>query len=162
MYIHISRFSVKERYSTVWYQRLIDILNWKSSTLTQWLLVNAATWPSFQLLIAVQPKILIDPLSKIRNEKQNVTLACHYEGKPVADAVWFRNDTRLDVSSDSRMQIARSANASLTESFLTIANLNRQDEGRYKCQVNNSVGGPATSQEAQLTVNCEYFNRLLP
>ncbi|XP_031560223.1 peroxidasin homolog, partial [Actinia tenebrosa] len=34
-----------------------------------------------------------------------------------------------------------------------MANLNRRDQGRYRCQVNNVAGGPAASQEAQLTVN---------
>jgi len=105
------------------------------------------------------PKILVNPSPDTKMEKENVTLSCEYEGKPKPTVEWFVNDITKLNPSDPRIQITNTGNVKGVHSVLTIYNLNRTDEGRYKCVVNNSIKANVASNEAQLTVNCKlHFN----
>ncbi|KAK3749889.1 hypothetical protein QZH41_008268, partial [Actinostola sp. cb2023] len=99
------------------------------------------------------PKILVNASSDTKIEKENVTLSCEYEGKPKPTVEWFVNDTTKLNPSDPRIQITNTGDVKKGVSSLTIYNLNRTDEGRYKCVLNNSIKANVSSTEAQLTVN---------
>ena len=68
---------------------------------------------------------------------------------------WFLNETKLDIDANPRLTASQSGNVASATSSLTIASLNRTDEGNYKCVASNSAGTSVSSTEAQLTVNCK-------
>jgi len=104
-------------------------------------------------------KILVNPSPDTKIEKEDVTLSCEYEGKPKPTVEWFVNDTTKLNPSDPRIQITNTGDVKGVNSSLTIYNLNRTDEGCYKCVVSNSIKANVSSTEAQLTVNCKlHFN----
>ena len=84
-----------------------------------------------------------------------MTLNCRYEGKPMSSAEWYFAGNKLDVASKSRLTVSRTGDETNATSSLTINNLNRRDEGLYKCVVSNSIQANVSSAEAQLTVQCK-------
>ena len=68
---------------------------------------------------------------------------------------WFFSGNKLDVASNSRLSVSEKGDETNAISSLTITNLDRTDDGLYKCIVNNSIQANVSSAEAQLTVNCK-------
>ena len=106
-------------------------------------------------------KILGSPSPETKTETENVTLSCQYEGKPKSSVQWFKSDgTPLDPASSSRITITDTGSETSATSSLTITNLNRTDQAKYKCVVSNSIQANVSSAEAQLTVNCKLVSVL--
>ena len=82
-------------------------------------------------------------------------MSCQYEGKPTASIEWLFNGSKLDVASNSRLSVSHTGDVTNATSYLTISNVNRTDDGRYKCVASNSIEANVSSAEAQLTVNCK-------
>ena len=72
----------------------------------------------------------------------------------MSNVEWFKDGTKLHTQSNSRFNVEETGNANSAISSLTITNLNRTDEGKYKCLVGNDYEN-VSSAEAQLTVNCK-------
>ena len=68
---------------------------------------------------------------------------------------WFFAGNRLDVASNSRLSVSKTGDETSATSSLTITNLNRRDEGLYKCVVSNSIQANVSSAGAELIVNCK-------
>ena len=105
-------------------------------------------------------KILRSPSAVTKNEGENALLTCQYEGKPISRVEWFFHGKKLDVASNSRLSVSETGDETNATSSLTISNLNRTDEGPYKCVVSNSIQANVSSSEAQLTVNCKLVSVL--
>ena len=90
-------------------------------------------------LFAVAPEISITTLPSSYKEGSAVSINCTASGIPEPVVKWFRND---------RVIIERKKTA-----LLTFNNVNRTDDGRYKCQANNSVGD--TENHVVLVVHCK-------
>ena len=103
------------------------------------------------------PRILSHPSPDTKLETETVTLTCQYEGKPKSTVTWFKDGTELVTKNSSRLTVMETGDVTSTTSSLTITNLNRTDEGKYKCQVSNSIQTNVPSTEAQLTVNCKLL-----
>ena len=90
-------------------------------------------------LFAVSPEISITTLPSSYNEGSAVSINCTASGIPEPDVKWFRNE---------RVIIERKKTA-----LLTFNNVSRTDDGRYKCQANNSVAD--TENYVALVVHCK-------
>ena len=69
-----------------------------------------------------------------------VRITCTASGIPAPDVKWFRNEKM-------ESQGTRTA-------LLMFNNVSRTDDGRYKCQANNSAGDSENYME--LVVHCKY------
>ena len=72
-----------------------------------------------------------------------VSITCTASGIPEPDVKWFRNE--IMKSKGTRTAL------------LTFTNVSRTDDGRYKCQANNSAGD--SENYVTLVVHCKYQNR---
>ena len=93
-----------------------------------------------------QPKITAQPQNKTPTEGENVTLSCNATGNPTPSISWTKdgsalNSPRISLSSDSKE--------------LTITNVNRSDNGQYRCVANNSIAASVTSDAATLCAQCK-------
>ena len=112
-------------------------------------------------LVSDPAKILSSPSAVTKIEGENGTLTCQYEGKPPLSSVeWFFAGNKLNVASNSRLSISETGDETNGTSSLTITNLNRTDDGLYKCVVSNSIRANVSSLEAVLTVNCKSVSVL--
>ena len=68
-----------------------------------------------------------------------VSITCAASGTPDPDVKWFRNGK---IKSKGKKTV-----------LLTFNNVNRTDDGRYKCQANNSAGD--TENYIELVVHCK-------
>ena len=101
-------------------------------------------------VIIDQPEFTAHPQNVTKLEGYNVTLSCNATGNPKPAITWTRSGTPINTdSNDSRI------NFSEYKKQLTIINLNRTDNGEYRCVANNSVGID-TSNAATLNVQCKY------
>ena len=87
----------------------------------------------------------------IEEQNRNLTLNCTVNGIPTPDVKWTKDG--IDISEKQRISVS---NFSGDTSSLTIINIERGDEGQYRCVANNSVN-ITTSSPGKLTVNCEYY-----
>ena len=90
-------------------------------------------------MFAVAPQISITTLPSKYIEGSAVSITCTASGIPDPDVKWFRNKT---------MKSEGTKTASLTFNDVT-----RTDDGRYKCQANNSAG--ETENCVELVVHCK-------
>lgn len=74
---------------------------------------------------------------------------------------WFFGGSKLDIDSNSRLRVSKTGDETNATSSLTISNLNRTDEGLYKCVVSNKIQANVSSAQAGLTVNCKLVSVLL-
>ena len=91
------------------------------------------------MLLADPPKIITAPLSQSLEEGSEAILFCNASGNPQPNITW----TKLGSNS-----------AFPTSGSLTLTNLKKEDDGVYKCLVQNDLG-PAEAT-ATVTVLCEY------
>ena len=91
-------------------------------------------------IFAVAPQISITTLPSKYIEGSAVSITCTASGIPDPDVKWFRN------------KIMKSEGTKTAS--LTFNNVSRTDEGRYKCQANNSVGD--TENYVELVVHCKF------
>ena len=82
------------------------------------------------------------------------TLDCTVYGNPTPDVKWTKDGH--DILENQRINVSDFKG---NTSSLTITNVVRGDEGRYRCLANNSVN-ITTSAPGKLIVNCEYYFRL--
>ena len=102
------------------------------------------------------PKILRSPSPVVKLEKEVVVISCGFEGKPLPTVQWYVNDTKL--VTNRRLVANQLGDVRNARSLLTIKNLNRADEGLYKCVVSNNVKPNVASSEALLTIKCKFFS----
>ena len=91
-------------------------------------------------IFAVAPQISISSVPASYNEGSVVSIICRASGKPEPDVKWFRNEKM------------RSQGTGIA--LLTFNNVSRTDDGRYKCQANNSAGD--SESYVALVVHCKY------
>ena len=96
------------------------------------------------------PKFLKQPSGDTKSEGQSVSLECQIEGKPKPTVTWLKDGVEVNSTGDSRI----TASNNLNTWTLAITQLNRNDEGSYTCQANNSLQ-TITSATANLTVICK-------
>ena len=85
------------------------------------------------------PQISITKVPSRHIEGSAVSVTCTASGIPDPDVKWFRNKI---------MKIEGTKTASLT-----FNNVSRTDDGRYKCQANNSAGD--IENYVELVVHCK-------
>lgn len=90
------------------------------------------------------PQISISSVPSNYNEGSVVNITCTASGIPEPDVKWFRNGL---VKSQGTKTV-----------LLTFNNVSRTDDGRYKCQANNSAGD--IGNYVALVVHCKYQNHL--
>ena len=83
----------------------------------------------------------------LQNETKSVTFSCQAIGEPFPVISWCFNSAIIDVSDDSKYNIATSNG----ESSLTISNVQSSDAGTYICNTTNVIGMDTSS--GILTVN---------
>jgi len=110
----------------------------------------------YYFFLVDRPKTLNDPVSDTKIENERAVFTCSWEGNPLPDIVWFRNDTKLSIVVPE-MKVSKSGTVTNVTSTLTIDNLNRTDGGMYKCVANNTVKSNVSSNVAELTVYCKYM-----
>ena len=105
------------------------------------------------LFFLVPPEFISSPQNVTVIEEQNVnlTLDCTVYGNPTPDVKWTKDGH--DLSENQRINVSDFKG---NTSSLTITNIVRGDEGRYRCVANNSVN-TTTSAPGKLIVNCEYY-----
>jgi hypothetical protein len=105
-----------------------------------------------------KPDVTIEPSGTTEVvEKDNVTFTCVVDGKPSPTIQWLKNNTKLNVTGNSRFSV------SSVGTVLSITGVVREDKGNYSCNATNKVDS-VVSLSAQLVVNCKYneVNCLLP
>ena len=107
------------------------------------------------LSVLDSPVIFSNPQNEVRNERQNVTLWCELEAKPLATITWTKNGE--NIINDSRIIYINPETVQRSNASMTITNVTRQDEGTYVCNVSNTVGPVVQSGSGFLTVNCKYI-----
>ena len=93
-------------------------------------------------------------MTVIEEQNVNLTLDCTVYGNPTPDVKWTKDGH--DLSENQRINVSDFKG---NTSSLTITNIVRGDEGRYRCMANNSVN-TIISAPGKLIVNCEYYFRL--
>ena len=87
----------------------------------------------------MSPQISISSVLSSYNEGSVVSITCTASGTPDPDVKWIRNGK---IKSKGKKT-----------ALLTFNNVNRTDDGQYKCQANNSAGN--IQNYIELVVHCK-------
>lgn len=88
------------------------------------------------------PQISLSSVPSSYNEGSVVNITCTASGIPEPDVKWFRNGIMKSQGTKTVL--------------LTFNNVSRTDDGRYKCQANNSAG--EIGNYVALVVHCKHQN----
>jgi len=96
------------------------------------------------------------------NEGMTVTFGCNATGIPAPTIVWFRNNTELNITTNSQVRLNDPTNPVVVSSpggnilsvsrELMISDTVDQDSGTYSCVASNGVGSMRIEQEFELFV----------
>ena len=96
------------------------------------------------------------------NEGMTVTFGCNATGIPAPTIVWFRNNTELNTTTNSRVRLNDTTDPVVVSSpggnilsvsrELMISDTMDQDSGTYCCVASNGVGSMHIEQEFDLFV----------
>ena len=100
------------------------------------------------------PEFTHHPENIVQFEGKYVVFNCSVDGNPRPSIQWTKDSKRLNITADPKLSTSSSGNSH----SLTITDVHRSDEGKYRCEVNNIVD-TTTSLAGTLEVHCEYaFN----
>ena len=92
----------------------------------------------------VKAKLVIMPVEQEIGLGENVTFSCLFTGCPNPNVTWFHNDTALTPHGE-RVKDVIYSHGDVTYSYLTINNVSKEDEGRYRCYGDNNVGNVSSA-----------------
>ena len=93
------------------------------------------------------PGITAHPQNETKKEGDNATFICIATANPLPNISWNKEGTPL--SNNSRVSL------SAENKHLTITNVDKADNGEYRCVATNSLGND-TSNPAYLEVQCKW------
>ena len=108
-------------------------------------------------------EIVENPMNTTHFAGGNIFMNCSATGIPSATFVWYKNEELL--LNDERVEIfntilVQTFNEIITQSMLTLFNLNQFDDASYFCKARNpgahELEFVATSNSAHLYVQCEH------
>ena len=119
------------------------------SIFVRFLYVPASSDNGVDYFIVTDPsEITVHPVAGPKTEGDDVILSCDVVGNPAPTILWTRDGSPVDSSDSSRITF------SADKKQFTIRDVNRTDNGEYRCVANNILGN-ATSNGAILDVQCK-------
>ena len=105
------------------------------------------------------PSIKSPPGNVTKTENQAATFNCSIDaGNPISAVTWLYNGAPINTSDGSMKYSVNNpspTSENVISASLTINNVVRGDQGRYRCKGENSKGF-VTSDDALLNVQCKY------
>jgi len=90
------------------------------------------------------PSITSPPAAVQAVERDNVTLSCTAEGRPLPNITWlvepYSGGAPVEIERDSGATEQRNKSAHQTTGFLTLQNVRPIDTGNYTCNTSNRLG----------------------